>query len=233
LTLPEHPRVATQWRGSGALAQPKTFTESGWLSAFRSIFYGVIMMTSKFKLKSIKALNEYKKERREDIDNKVCRVLYARVKAKVGNADLNQAAPALIGHTVCQRSLKERRLPPLKALMCASDKIDAQVVLRLKRLRNVGPNYPFYLELGRKFKRQHLVSMMKTLYFGYEAGCAPQELRKYQEKKLRDISRSGGRVYWDNLIGFFAACGYRMEVWLIDSTPAGNDRLMERPNYPD
>lgn len=190
-------------------------------------------MNAKIKINETETLNQYVRRQLAEIDKKVCNVIYARAVGIMGYSGMRRGGAKLMGKFVYKCAIRDKRMPSLKQLNNAAAHLHLRVIILLNDVGKRGRNCPLYLELDRELTRSALVSFMHAVHKSPKACLAAPALRSFQKEELRRISNNRAAIRWKSLIGFFAACGYEMNVWLEDTIPASEASLLSRLNYPD
>jgi len=185
-------------------------------------------MNHAIKFQSLEALHAYARGRKKNIAHRLDRVICARIIKILGYQHLYTSGPLLIGATAFDSVAKQDELPSLMQLIPLAATLNMYVELRLieARFSKSPPSVRFSTEPGHN--RHELIDFMEKNGRPPLPGSAREELRHFQQEHLHRMKNLGIRIHWTSLIGFFAASGYRLEVWFIDATEPSQVRLPER-----
>jgi hypothetical protein len=174
-------------------------------------------MNKNYKVNSVSDLSLVSRRVQAQNDAYVTALLLNRLLQITGSeAAANQIGPERVGAFIWEHVFKGRHMPPLANLLTLAKAFDMQVTFKLQRFDN--DIVYDYIELNPKLDRRQLIFIMEN--FSRTYGASTPELQQFQAEQIKELKRPSSRVSWRLLTRFFAAGGFRMNVWLRTLKPA-------------
>jgi len=169
---------------------------------------------------STEYISAYARARKQAIGEQICNDLYARLKAILGHKRLYQDGPIAIGATRFRSAIKNRQIPNLNELLELAGTLHLYLVMELSRPGYFGTTDSVTFDLDRKSFRPTLIGLMEESYSHPLPGFPLALLREHQQMYLLKVRRKSFHVEWPDLIDYFAASGYELNVYLKEATKA-------------
>lgn len=186
---------------------------------------------------SISEINAYKAEKLNLLDIKITRYLMFQIReqgrkqTKLHGIPFIITAHELLGKSAFERIFSDERMPSLKQTIEIADKLNLFVEIRARRAGSNG--IPHRLLAEGKLNRKAFTTLIERLALSSEQRYCDASVKKYRAEKLKLLRQNGSKVCWLTLIGYFAACGYDLDVWLTPKDlRSDHDKLIARLDYP-
>lgn len=186
---------------------------------------------------SMTEINAYKAEKLNALDIKITRYLMFQIReqgrrqSRLHGIPFIITAHELLGKSAFERIFSDERMPSLKQTIEIADKLNLFVEIRARRAGNNG--IPHRLLAEGKLNRKAFATLIERLALSSEQRLCDVSVRKYREEKLKMLRQNSSKVCWLTLIGYFAACGYDLDVWLTPKDlRSEHDKLIARLDYP-
>ncbi len=182
-------------------------------------------------------INAYKTEKLNILDIKITRYLMFQIReqgrkqTRLHSIPFIITAHELLGKSAFERIFSDERMPSLKQTIEIADKLNLFVEIRARRAGNNG--IPHRLLAEGKLNRKAFTTLIERLALSSEQRRCDVSVKKYRDEKLKLLRQNSSKVCWLTLIGYFAACGYDLDVWLTPKDlRSDHDKLIARLDYP-
>jgi hypothetical protein len=186
---------------------------------------------------SMTEINAYKTEKLNILDIKITRYLMFQIReqgrkqTRLHGIPFIITAHELLGKSAFERIFSDERMPSLKQTIEIADKLNLFVEIRARRAGNNG--IPHRLLAEGKLNRKAFATLIERLALSSEQRRCDVSVKKYRDEKLKLLRQNSSKVCWLTLIGYFAACGYDLDVWLTPKDlRSDHDKLIARLDYP-
>lgn len=186
---------------------------------------------------SMTEIKAYKAEKLNVLDIKITRYLMYQIReqgrkqTRLHGIPFIITAHELLGKSAFERIFSDERMPSLKQTIEIADKLNLFVEIRARRAGNNG--MPHRLLAEGKLNRKAFTTLIERLALSSEQRRCDVSVKKYRDEKLKLLRQNSSKVCWLTLIGYFAACGYDLDVWLTPKDlRSDHDKLIARLDYP-
>jgi hypothetical protein len=136
-----------------------------------------------------------------------------------------------LGKSAFSRIFGDERMPSLKQTIEIAAKLNMFVEIRARSAGKKGISDRLLAE--GKLNRKALMKLVERLALSSEQRHCDIRVKKYRAEKLRLLRHNSSKICWLTLIGYFAACGYDLDVWLTPKDlRSDSDKLIARLDYP-
>jgi hypothetical protein len=182
-------------------------------------------MKNNQKVTSPKDIPAWAAAKKVEITIAVCKVFFGRLKTIVGDGHVYSHGPLLLHAVIFQSLIYDWKLPSLLQLIGSAKQLGMHVELVLLHPGYVGHGDSVKFAMDRRFIRAALIRFMEDHSVKPQTGYEQTALRQYQQDYLQKIRKEGFDIHWTSVIGFFAASGFELQVWLRDAIPASQVKL--------
>lgn len=186
---------------------------------------------------SMSEINAYKDAKLNALDIKITRYLMYQIReegrrqTRLHGIPFIITAHELLGKSAFSRIFGDERMPSLKQTIEIADKLNMFVEIRARHSRNKGITHRLLAE--GKLSRKALMTLVEKLALSSQQRHCEVSVRKYRAEKLNLLRHNSSKICWLTLIGYFAACGYDLDVWLTPKDlRSDSDKLIARLDYP-
>ncbi len=164
-------------------------------------------------------INAYKDKKLNALDVKITRYLMFQIreqgrrKRRLHGTPFMICAHELLGKSAFNRIFGDERMPSLKQTIQIADKLNMFVEIRA--LRAGSKDILYKLRVEGKLNRKALMALIERLARSSEQRPCDIRVKKYRAEKLNLLRHNSSKICWLTLIGYFAACGYDLDMWLI------------------
>jgi hypothetical protein len=177
------------------------------------------------KVTSKKDIPAWAAAKKVEITIAVCKVFFGRIKTIVGGSRVYSHGRLLLPAVVFQSLIIDWKIPPLLQLIKSAAQLGMQVELLVRRPGYAGHGDSVKFAMEPRFIRAALIRFMEDHSVKPQTGQALTPLQQYQQDYLQNIRKEGFDIHWTSVIGFFAASGFELQVWLRDAVPATQVKL--------
>lgn len=186
---------------------------------------------------SMSEIHAYKGEKLNALDIKITRYLMFQIReegrrqTRLHGIPFIITAHELLGKSAFSRIFGDERMPSLKQTIEIADKLNMFVEIRARHAGNKAISDRLLAE--GKLSRKALMKLVERLALSSEQRHCDIRVKKYRAEKLRLLRHNSSKICWLTLIGYFAACGYDLDVWLTPKDlRSDSDKLIARLDYP-
>lgn len=170
----------------------------------------------------------YTRAREQAIGEDVREALYRRMESIAGRKGLYQWGPLLVGKKPFKSVIKDRCLPQLIDLIGLADRLHMHVGVRLEQPGYIANSRALTFDQGPELVWPALIGLMEDCYSCPQPGSPLTEVTMDWQVHLLRVMQNGFPVHWLGLIGYFAASGYELHVFLKESKKASEVPLPKR-----
>jgi hypothetical protein len=163
--------------------------------------------------------------KKREITIAVCKVVFGRIKTIVGSGRVYSHGRLLLPAVIFQSLITDWKIPPFLQLIGSAAQLGMQVELLVLRPGYAGHGDSVKFSMAPRFIRAALIRFMEDHSIKPQTGHEPTALQKYQQRYLQKIRKEAFDIHWTSVIGFFAASGFELQVWLRDAIPASQVKL--------
>lgn len=187
--------------------------------------------------RSMTEINAYRAAKMNALDIKITRYLMFQIREEGRRQTRLHGTPFLItarellGKSAFDRIFVDERMPCLKQTIEIADRLNMFVEIRARRAENKDITHKLFAE--GKLSRKAFMRFIERLNLSSEQRWCDDSVKIYRQKKLQLLRRNGSKLCWLTLIGYFAACGYDLDVWLTPKDLRSDfNKATARRKYP-
>jgi len=182
-------------------------------------------MKNDHRVTSPKDIPAWAAAKKMEITIAVCKVFFGRLKTLVGDGRVYSHGRLLLPVVIFQSLINDWKLPPFLQLIRSAGQLGMHVELVVLHPGYGGHRDSVKFAMDRRFIRAALIRFMEDHSIKPQTGLEQTALRQYQQNYLQKIRKEGFDIHWTSVIGFFAASGFELQVWLRDAIPASQVKL--------